>query len=121
MENVQFDIQNLPRNYRIWLFTGYTDLRKSVDGLSDLAQYDFGIDTSSSIMMFCGRRADRIKVLYRTNGNYGLLYYRYENDSLSWPRADGEAWELSYDQMEDLLNGRPLNRKIISNIITSDR
>ena len=50
----------------IYIVTGYTDMRKSIDGLCAIvADYFNAEPNESSIYMFCGKRCDRIKVLLR--------------------------------------------------------
>ncbi|MCA4982179.1 IS66 family insertion sequence element accessory protein TnpB, partial [Clostridioides difficile] len=49
---------------KIYLRTGYTDMRKQLDGLVDIIQYSFQLDPySNSLFLFCGKRADRIKAV----------------------------------------------------------
>ena len=49
----------------IYLCTGYTDLRRGIDGLIAVVNAGFKLDPreSGSIFLFCGRRCDRIKAL----------------------------------------------------------
>ena len=57
----------------IYLATGYTDLRRGIDGQASLVQQQFRLDPySNSLFLFCGRRCDRIKALY-WEGNGFLL------------------------------------------------
>ena len=59
----------------IYIITGYTDMRKSVDGLCAIVLEQLKEDPNShSIYLFCGRRCDRIKVLLREPDGYVLLY-----------------------------------------------
>lgn len=49
----------------IYLVTGYTDMRKNIDGLIAIVCDTYELDPySNSVFLFCGRRADRIKVLH---------------------------------------------------------
>ena len=49
----------------IYIRTGYTDMRKQLDGLIDIIQYSFRLDPySNSLFLFCGKRADRIKAVH---------------------------------------------------------
>lgn len=53
------------QNY--YIACGYTDMRKQIDGLAALVQMQFSMEMDeASIFLFCGRRADRIKALYRS-------------------------------------------------------
>nr|WP_156951361.1 IS66 family insertion sequence element accessory protein TnpB [Lacrimispora aerotolerans] len=41
----------------IFLACGYTDMRKSIDGLSAIVQQNFRFDSfSNSLFLFCGRK-----------------------------------------------------------------
>ena len=49
---------------QIYIACGYTDMRKSIDGLDALVQNHFEMDPfESALFLFCGRRCDRIKAL----------------------------------------------------------
>ena len=48
-----------------YIATGYTDIRKEIDGLATLVQQQFELDSfTNPLFLFCGRRKDRIKGLY---------------------------------------------------------
>ena len=50
---------------KIYLVTGYTDMRKSIDGLMAIVRDAYNLDPySNAVFLFCGRRADRIKALH---------------------------------------------------------
>lgn len=50
----------------IYIITGYTDMRKSVDGLCAIVMDQMKEEPNGhSIYLFCGKRCDRIKVLLR--------------------------------------------------------
>ena len=47
----------------VYLACGYTDMRKSIDGLSAIVEQQFQMDPfSRALFLFCGRRADSITV-----------------------------------------------------------
>ena len=49
---------------KIYIVCGYTDMRKSIDGLCAVIEDQLKMDPSSSaLFLFCGRRRDRIKAL----------------------------------------------------------
>ena len=49
---------------QVYLVTGYTDLRRSIDGLAAIVQAQLKLDPySKALFLFCGRRCDRIKGL----------------------------------------------------------
>ena len=48
----------------IYIACGYTDMRKSIDGLAAIVQESFGLDLfASSLFLFCGKRRDQMKVI----------------------------------------------------------
>ena len=73
----------------IYIITGYTDMRKSIDGLYALVMDKLNEEPGrSSIYLFCGRRSDRIKILLRESDGYVLLYKRLNADvqgRFRWP------------------------------------
>ena len=50
---------------RIYLATGYTDLRRGMEGLASIIKFNFQLDPYQKdiLFLFCGRRTDRIKGL----------------------------------------------------------
>ena len=60
------------QNY--YIACGYTDMRKQIDGLVAVVELQFGQKLDeTSVFLFCGRRADRIKALYWDGTGYVLL------------------------------------------------
>ena len=51
----------------IYIVTGYTDMRKSIDGLCTIIRDQLQIepDSKRALYLFCGKRRDRIKVLIK--------------------------------------------------------
>ena len=50
---------------KIYLATGYTDLRRGMEGLANIIRFHFHLDPydRNTLFLFCGKRTDRIKVL----------------------------------------------------------
>ena len=89
---------------KIYIRCGYTDMRKQLNGLLDIIQYNFKLDPySNSLFLFCGKRADRIKAVHYEGDGFCLLYKRYENGRLQWPRTGEEAKQISDQQLRWLL------------------
>jgi transposase len=90
----------------IYIACGYTDLRKSIDGLALLVQRSFELDPfSSSLFLFCGKRSDRIKALYWEEDGFVLLYKRLERGSFQWPRTKAQVHQVSIQQFRWLMEG----------------
>ena len=93
----------------IYIITGYTDMRKSIDGLYALVMDKLNEEPDrSSIYLFCGRRSDRIKILLRESDGYFLLYKRLNADvqgRFRWPRNAGEVKSITWQQLDWLMSG----------------
>jgi transposase len=76
---------------QIYVACGYTDMRKSIDGLATLVREHFNMDPyEPALFLFCGRRSDRIKALMWEKDGFILLYKRLENGKFQWPRTEDE-------------------------------
>ena len=91
----------------IFLASGVTDMRKSIDGLSALVVDVLEADPlSSHLFVFCNRLRDKIKILYWYNNGFWLFYRRLERQRFWWPGADEQqAIEISYRELSWLLEG----------------
>ena len=67
---------------------------------------NYGLELyDNSLFLFCGLRNDRFKGLLWDGEGFILLYKRFENGRLSWPRYSSEAKVLSTRQLDWLLKG----------------
>ena len=90
----------------VYLVCGKTDLRKGIDGLAMVIAENYGLELyNNSLFLFCGTRNDRFKGLLWDGEGFILLYKRFENGHLSWPRHSSVAKELSARQLDWLLKG----------------
>ena len=90
----------------VYIVTGYTDMRKSIDGLATIVKGQLSLDPySKSLFMFCGRRCDRLKALLWEGDGFVLLYKRLDNGKYRWPRNSMQAKELTSQQIRWLLDG----------------
>jgi len=91
---------------RVYIACGYTDMRRSIDGLAALVQQAFKhVATDRNLYLFCGKRSDRLKALYYDGDGYILLYKRLENGRFQWPRRGADAKLLTERQLRWLLEG----------------
>ena len=99
----------------IYLVCGKTDLRKGIDGLALVIAENYGLDLyDNSLFLFCGSRSDRFKALFWDGEGFILLYKRFENGHLTWPRHRNDAQQLSEQQLDWLLQGlNPLPPRLI--------
>ena len=90
----------------IYIITGYTDMRRSIDGLYAIVMDKLGEEPDRfSIYLFCGRRCDRIKGLLWEGDGFLLLYKRLDNGKFQWPRNETEVLLLTTQQRRWLLEG----------------
>lgn len=91
---------------RVYIACGYIDLRGGIDGLAAMVQQQFNRESfTNTLFLFCGRRRDRIKVLYREGNGFVLLYKRLESGSFQWPRSEREDRALTPQQYRWLMEG----------------
>lgn len=96
----------------IYIACGYTDMRKSIDGLAVIVQEQFHLDPfSKSLFLFCGKRRDRIKCLLWEGDGFLLLYKRLENGSFKWPRKESDIKPISWQQFRWLMEGLEIEQK----------
>lgn len=100
-----FDFGRIQRYY---IACGYTDMRKQIDGLVAVVELQFGQKLDeTSIFLFCGRRADRIKALYWD----GILYKRLVEKRFQWPRNEQELKLLTKQEFRWLMEGLSIVQK----------
>jgi len=97
---------------RIYIATGATDLRRSIDGLSALVRDQLQLDPlSGHLFLFRNRRGDRLKILVWDQSGFWVLYKRLEQGTFAWPRdADGAPVEMRHRDLLLLLSGVDLAR-----------
>ncbi len=62
---------------KIYIVCCYSDMQKSIDRLCAVIEDQLNMDPSSSaLFLFCGRRRDRIKAVFRETDGFVLIYKR---------------------------------------------
>lgn len=108
-------LENAAGIKRVVLACGTVDLRKGIDGFAMIIGNKYGQNPfeKGTLFLFCGKRSDRIKGLLWMGSGFLLLYKRFEDGSLSWPRTMEEAADLTEEQFHYLMLGlNPLDPKI---------
>ena len=92
---------------KIYIVCGYTDMRKSIDGLCAMIEDQLKMDpASSSLFLFCGRRRDRIKALFHEPDGFVLIYKRLSvRGGYQWPRKQSDVRNLSWREFDWLMSG----------------
>lgn len=92
----------------IYLVTGATDMRKSIDGLSlivtDVLEQD---PMSQAWFIFCNRQRDKLKILFWDTNGFWLYYRRLEKGRFKWPQpsVSEAAVMIEQRQLNWLLSG----------------
>ncbi len=95
----------------IYIACGYTDMRKSIDGLAAIVQGQFQMDPFSRyLFLFCGKRRDRIKALLWEGDGFVLLYKRLENGTFKWPRNKEAVRTITWKEFRWLMEGLELEQ-----------
>lgn len=95
----------------IYIVTGQTDMRKSIDGLAAFIKSSLGMDPfAQSLFLFCGKRRDRLKVLLWEGDGFVLLYKRLDNGNFKWPKSETQARALSQTELRWLLEGLKIDQ-----------
>ena len=104
-------LRELTRTTTVYLVTGYSDLRKGIEGLAAVVQGSLSLDPfNKSLYLFCGRRRDRIKGLLWEGDGFLLLYKRLDNGVFRWPRNETEARLLTEQEIRWLLEGLEIDQ-----------
>ena len=92
---------------KIYLATGYTNLRRGIEGLAGIIRFQFELDPydRNTLFLFCGRRCDRIKALLWEGDGFLLMSKRLDNGAFNWPRSKAEAVTISEDPFQMLMQG----------------
>ena len=103
---------DLSRVSKIYIITGRTDMRKSIDGLMSIIRDTYEMDPySNAVFLFCGRSRDRIKALHFEKDGFVLLYKRLEGiGKFQWPRNESEVRSLTRREFRWLLEGLAIDQ-----------
>lgn len=71
--------------HKIYLATGYTDLRRGMEGLANIIRFRFHLDPydRNTLFLFCGKRTDCIKGLLWEGDGFLLLYKRLDTGAFT--------------------------------------
>ena len=98
----------------VYLCCGYTDMRKSINGLMMLVKESFSLDPfADALFVFCNRSRDRLKILEWDGDGFWLHFKRLERGRFRWP-AEGEAstMALNANELTCLIDGARLEKKL---------
>lgn len=97
---------SVPNKVPVFLRTGATDMRKSINGLSALVQYEMKQDPfAPGYYVFCSRSRKLLKVLYWDRTGFAIWYKRLEVDRFPWPKDQESVAAITAEELEGLLSG----------------
>lgn len=97
----------------VTLICGITDMRKSIDGLSNIVAYELDQEPCNEhLFVFCNRQRNKLKILQWTSNGFWLHYKRLEQSTFKWPGIEDDQLSLhiSPQQLDWLLVGLPLSQ-----------
>jgi len=99
----------LPQSVRIFVAFERVDMRKSFEGLSQLARTVIGQDPlSGHLFLFLNRAATHVKILMWTRGGFTIVYKRLEKGQFAFAskvRAEAKSVEIDVAELSMLLEG----------------
>lgn len=91
---------------QVYIATGATDMRKSINGLSILVADHLTLNPlSEHLFCFCNRKRDMVKILYWDRNGFCLWHKRLEKDRFHWPENDADVIEIRGRELSWLLEG----------------
>jgi transposase len=95
----------------VYIASGSTDLRKSIDGLSMLVESKLLLNPyEKALFVFCNKAMNRLKILHFDEG-FWIYYFRLENSKFKWPENKEEALKVNKSELKWLLKGYELRYK----------
>lgn len=92
----------------VYIAAGFTDLRKSIDGLSLLVESRLSLNPyEKALFVFCNKAMNRLKILHFDEG-FWIYYFRLESSKFKWPRNQEEAIKVNRAELKWLLKGYEL-------------
>ena len=79
---------------KIYLATGYTDLRRGMEGLANIIRFHFHLDPY-----------DRNTLFLLEEDGFLLLYKRLDTGAFNWSRSKEEALAITPEQYAMLMQG----------------
>lgn len=98
----------------VYICCGYTDMRKSINGLMTLVQDSFSLDPfSDALFVFCNKTRDRLKILEWDGDGFWLYFKRLEHGHFRWPTdGDTAVIVLETKELSCLIDGARLEKNL---------
>lgn len=90
----------------IYLWTGYIDMRKGINGLVALAESAVARESMGHrLFIFCGKRKTSIKALEMDSDGWWLYQKRLVSGKFQWPKDTEGLITIDRRQLQWLLDG----------------
>jgi transposase len=97
---------SFPENVQVFLRTGATDMRKSINGLSAMVQNEMKRNPfQPGYFVFCNKGRRLLKILYWDRNGFAIWYKRLEEEKFVWPKGVSDTMAVTRQQIEWLLAG----------------
>jgi transposase len=98
----------------VYLCCGYTDMRKSINGLVTLVQSSFSLDPfANALFVFCNRERNRLKIIEWDGDGFWLHFKRLERGRFRWPsEGNASTMILDADELSCLIDSARLEKKL---------
>ena len=107
----------------VYLCCGYTDMRKSINGLAELVKSSFNLDPfAKAVFVFCNKNRDRVKILEWDVDGFWLYFKRLEKGRFRWLQVGDElTMVLTGEELSMLLGSVRVELKIKRNEVFERR
>ena len=97
---------------KIYLVTGKTDMRRSIDGLMAIIRDTYQMDPyANALYLFCGKLCNTIKALYFDKDGFCLIYKRLDSEGrFQWPRNAAEVRAITRQEFRWLMEGLSIDQ-----------
>jgi transposase len=103
-------VLTFPASVRVFVCTQATDMRRSFDGLSEMAKSVIVQNPlSGHLFVFRNKGGDRLKVLYWDRDGLAIWYKRLEKGTFELPAASAASVEITSTELSMLLDGVSLD------------
>ena len=102
---------DLSNNEGIYLYSGPTDLRKSIDSLFAIIIESFKEDgLRNKIFLFSNKSRNRLKIVEIDIDGVWLYQKRLARDKFRWPKVEYGRMSLTKDELNYLLMGMDITQ-----------
>ena len=105
---------------QVYLATGVTDMRKSINGLSIMVSELLGHDPfDGSVFVFCNRHRDKLKILYWEHNGFWLYYRRLDKGEFQWPAdLSQQTLSLTLRELHWILDGLSYTQELSHPVVS---